>query len=411
MEQYKVITITYKNVSLSELGNYIIPRESDNDSFGNKLKSLKEQFQLNELLYILTCNRVTYFFVNEEKLDQDFLKRFFSFINPALDADHLDILPDITTTFESDAAVKHLMQVAGSLDSMVLGEREIPKQIRLAYEECTALGLTGDNIRVAVKTAIQTAKKIFTDTRISHKPVSVVSLAAEQLLKHHIGKDSRVLIIGAGLTNNMMSKYLLKYGYKNFAVFNRTLENAKILAGKLNGSAHTLAELAEYPQPFDVIISCTGSTTPIVSEELYKKMLKGDESRKVIIDLAVPYDIDRAVAKDFNVDYIEIEKLRAIANENLEFRKGEMEVAIEIIDKDYEEFVMLHKQRQVELAMRNVSDKIKEIKDYAINSVFWKDIEQMDPKSKETLEKVLKYVEKKYVSIPMTVAKEAFAKE
>ena len=408
MEQYKVITITHKNVSLSDLGNFIIPK-NDEKVYTQKLLALKETFAMAELMYLLTCNRVTFFFTSDQAIDNEYLKSFFSFVNPSISEDNLESIGDIAQVYQGFEAVKHLIEVAGSLDSLVLGEREIPKQIRLAYDECNKLGLTKDKIRVAVKVAVQTAKRIFTDTMISYKPVSVVSLACDKLQKLHIKKDARFLIIGAGDTNTMMGKYLLKQGFKNFTIFNRTYSKAQSLATKMNGKALSLEELPYYSEGFDVMITCTGSTDPIVDAEIYNHLLQGEDDQKIIVDLAIPYDIHNEVIKTFNINYIEIEQLRAIAQENLEFRKGEVGKAKEIIREEMEVFKKMFHDRQIELAMRGVADQLKEVKDHALLNVFWKEIETMDPASREVMEKVLNYMEKKYIGIPIKVAKEAFS--
>ena len=115
--------------------------------------------------------------------------------------------------FNGEIAVNHLFKVASSLDSLVIGEREIITQVRKAYELCNSYHLTGDVIRLLVQRTIQLAKKIYTESDISKNPVSIVSLAYHQLKQKNINKDSNFIIVGAGKTIATMLKFLSKHGY------------------------------------------------------------------------------------------------------------------------------------------------------------------------------------------------------
>jgi glutamyl-tRNA reductase len=117
---------------------------------------------------------------------------------------------------------------------MIVGEREIITQVRNAFELCKKNGLTGDFIRILLRHTIETAKRVYTETTIATKPVSVVSLAYHKLRDMNISLDARFLIIGAGVTNTNMSKFLRNHGFKKFTVYNRTLSKAENLAKDLN---------------------------------------------------------------------------------------------------------------------------------------------------------------------------------
>jgi glutamyl-tRNA reductase len=135
-------------------------------------------------------------------------------------------------------------------------------------------------------------------------------------------------------------------------------------------------------------------------------MLNGDTDRKLVIDLAVPADFDPEIAENSNINLVAINNLKDIAESNLKQRKGELVQCQGIIDNALQEFKKVFKERQVELAMSEVPDKVKEIVNTAVNKVYAKDVEKLDTAAKETLDKVLNYVERKYISVPMKIAKE-----
>ena len=144
--------------------------------------------------------------------------------------------------------------------------------------------------------------------------------------------------------------------------------------------------------------------------EIYQSLLNGDKSRKVIVDLAVPNDTSPEVLEKNPVTFIEVHSLQEIANSNLKERYDELVNAERIIDQNIEEFKPVLKQRRVEIAMRQVPEKIKEIKENAMTKVFADEIEGMDDNSREVLARVMNYMEKKYISVPMVMAKDILIK-
>jgi glutamyl-tRNA reductase len=202
-----------------------------------------------------------------------------------------------------------------------------------------------------------------------------------------------------------MGKYLKKHGFVDLTVFSRTLVKAERLADELGGKAYSLDALPDYRKVFDVIISCTGSADFIITKDNYQLLLNGEISTKIIIDLAIPNDFDSSIKEDFEVNLIAINNLKSIAEENLKERKGELVHCQKIIQKNIEDFLGVLKERKVELAMQEIPAKVKEIRDAALNGVFAKELKELDDKSRETLDKVIFYMEKKYISMPMKMAK------
>ena len=183
MQRYRVVTITHKTAKVNRLKDYLIA-DSDEDVAdypAKRLKELKNAFEIDELLYLNTCNRVTFFFTSDRVIDNKFLKDLFLFINPNFNKELINLHLSKAMVFEKEDAVKHFMGVAASFDSLVIGEREILGQIKSAYMNAKKHGLCGDDIRLAFQQAIVFAKKIHCDTRIGEKPVSVVSIAFRRI--------------------------------------------------------------------------------------------------------------------------------------------------------------------------------------------------------------------------------------
>jgi glutamyl-tRNA reductase len=339
-------------------------------------------------------------------VDKAFAKQFMESMNIGLCPVSSSAFLDAAVIYEDREAFEHLLRTSCSLESLIVGEKEILAQLRKAYENCKEAGLTGDCLRMFMTCVVKTAKEVYTHTNISKNPISVVSLAYRKLKDLNLYTNARVLIIGAGETNRNISKYLQKHKFSNFAVFNRTISKAEQLAADLGGQAYTLDALKDYNKGFDVIITCTSAVEPIITTEIYSTLLKGDKGRKTIVDLAIPNDTDPQVLEKFPVSFIEVHSLTEVAKRNLQERYEELTHAEAIIDQNINSFLLELKQRRIELAMRQVPEKIKEIRNTAINSVFAEEVQNMDQHSRETLEKVINYMEKKYISVPMIMAKD-----
>lgn len=402
MKNLKVIAFTHKHVELKDLGNLVI----GNEELESRLITLKNSFDIPEIFYIGTCNRVEFVFYGPHELTPDFIKDFMHSLNFCVPAERLACFLDQVNTYEGIEALNHLFRMSCSLESLVVGEKEILAQVRKAYERCRKSGFTGDFMRLMMDRLVKTAKEVYTHTRISRNPVSVVSLAYRKLREVKLHENPRILIVGAGETNQNIAKYLLKHKYSNFVVFNRTLDNARLLGSELGAQIYPLSELANYKGGFDIMITCTGAPDAIIDHTLYQSLLNGETDKKVVVDLAVPNDIHADILERFAIHYIEVGSLQSIASKNLQERYDELVYAEQIIADNIREFLPALKQRRVELAMRTVPEKVKEIRSFALNEVFASEIGTLDANSREVLEKVIDYMEKKYIKVPMVMAKD-----
>jgi glutamyl-tRNA reductase len=401
MNSLYLISFNHRSVDINHIGRFHLEDER-RDAV---LSQIKEECGIQELMYLSTCNRVEFTLVYEGYPDEVFLSRFFEIFFEG-NNDEINFALDNHSLYHGDAALRHLFEVASSLDSLVVGEREIITQVRNAFERSAAAGLTGDTIRVVVKKTIETAKAVYTETDIARNPISVVSLAYRKLRALNVPLDASFIIVGSGVTNTAMARYLRKHGFTNFVVFNRTVANAASLAQEINAPYFALNELAQYDKGFDVIVTCTGAKGIVITKELYRTLVGEDKNRKVVIDLAIPNDLDPEIISEWDINVIAVNNLQEVAKENLKEREKSLEACRNIIENNILDFRQLYRQRQVELAMQEVPKKVKEIRETAYGAVFAKEIEQMDPASREILDKVMNYVEKKYISVPMKMARE-----
>jgi glutamyl-tRNA reductase len=404
LDTFQVIAFTHRNLPLDLIGKLHLSQEEQTNILG----ALKINFGFEELMYLSTCNRIELLFTGGKQADSLLITEIALFLNSRLNNVEATTLAKTAELYEGNAAVEHMLKVASSLDSLVVGEREIITQVRKAYDFCNVLGLTGDFLRLLIKQTIETGKEIYTHTDIAKNPVSVASLAYRQLRHAGIKNDARIIFVGSGETNTLLASYFKKHKFANFTVFNRTLANAEKLAGLLNGKAFSLDKLNTFKEGFDVMVVCTASSEPIITETIFSSLNQDDKNKKVIIDLSLPANVEKQVAEKSQVTYIDINSLRKQADQNLQLRKNEIGRCEEIIQGKASLFQSLYAERRVELAFGQVPKQVRAIKDLAVNEVFAKEINRLDGNSKELLEKVLSYMEKKYNAVAIKTAKEVF---
>ena len=185
----------------------------------------------------------------------------------------------------------------------------------------------------------------------------------------------------------------------------------------LRNVSHIYSSLTnrEAPEPFRL---WANSLLPLVSRDamrrqdddltpaIYNRMLNGETNQKTIIDMALPQDTHPEIMEQFAVKWIGMSALQNIAQHNLDARKGELEHCEAIISEALVDFEQINRARELELALKNVPGKVREIHDRAVNEVFARDLEQLDDNSREVVDQLLTYLEKKYISVPMKMARE-----
>ncbi len=407
MEDLYIFAFTHHHVEVNQIGLLHI----ELDEQAERLTVFKEHFHFDEVMYLSTCNRVEITLRKKGGIEQKNLLSYLSFLFPNISQSQIQSLALKSEYYEGEECIEHLLKVTSSIDSMVVGEREIITQVRKAFDYCRSYGITGDGIRLMIRHTIETAKRVYTETGIAKSPVSVVSLAYHTLKSKDVALDARILIIGSGVTNTNMGRFLDKHGFTNFTIFNRTKKNAEFLANHLNAKAYALNELPDYTAGFDIIITCTGADSHIINTDVYERILQNDTQEKIVIDLAIPNDLDPKIIRNFPVDYISVENLQKVSNKNLEKRAKEIIHVEQIVEESVERYKRLVREREVELAMRCVPQKVKAIKERAIQEVFAKELDGLDDASKATVDKIVAYLEKKYMSMPMKMAKEILLKK
>jgi glutamyl-tRNA reductase len=287
------------------------------------VEKLRQGGTITEAVILSTCNRVEIYAATElaERQAMLELRQFL--------LDHHNYREAIRDEiyFHGDAdSLEHLFKVACGLDSMVVGETEILGQLKQAYEMALQHKQTGRHLNKAFQKAFNVAKQIRTETNIQRGSVSVGSVAVELARKIFSSLDQhQVMILGAGETSEKTARALLSRGARSIIVSNRSHDRAVALATELDGRAvHFEDWAAEFPG-IDIVISSTAAPHYILDRPKLERLMKLRHNRPLLlIDIAVPRDIDPAINFLENVYLYNIDDLQAIADDYLRQRQEEI---------------------------------------------------------------------------------------
>ena len=315
---------------------------------------------LEEVVILSTCNRTELYAIVPQGVGA--ADKAMELIDWMANYHHLSAgeLRQSAYHYEAEHALQHMVQVASGLDSMVLGEPQIFGQLKSAYAVAAEAGTVGSELGRLFPRVFSIAKRVRTDTAIGENPVSVAYAAVD--LAGHIFTDlakSNALLVGAGETIELVARHLIEAGVSRLVIANRTLGRARELAQKFGAEAVLLAEIPDQLLDADIVITSTASQLPILGKGAVEQALKIRKHRPfLMVDIAVPRDIEAQVGELPDVYLYSVDDLREIVDENLRSRRSEARKADLIIEDGVQHYLL--ERRSIEAV-----DVVKEYRQMA----------------------------------------------
>ena len=298
-----------------------------NDRVASILRRLRNYDNIPEAMLLSTCNRTELYMVIENPHEAiPFIKSLLKH----LAGEHYQ--SEYFYNLNGTNCVKHLFRVASSLDSLIVGEGQILSQIKNAYHIARINGMTDTILNTIMNKAIAVGKRVRTETKIAYSSVSVSSAAVELAIKI-LGDLSKaqILVVGAGHMSELTAQHLLDKGAQTICVSNRHYERAQDLADKFHGTAIPYRAMFEHAADADIIITSTGAPHYVLTAENLGPLLPKRNGRPLIlIDIAVPRDVDPRLADVDGVTIYNIDDLEGVVDTNKNFREKEAHVAVQI---------------------------------------------------------------------------------
>jgi len=347
--------------------------------------------QIKEGLILSTCNRTEIFGIpsTDETSHESFQNLLLNFKQSQ------NITEKHFQQFVSRDAIKHLFSVATGIDSLLVGDNQVFKQVKDSFQISEESNFTGYIMHRVFDATIRTGKRAISETKISDGAVTV-SYAAVQLTEKIFSNLSKksALVIGAGETGEIAAKHLSEKGIGSLAVTNRTQEKADKLSQKLNAKVIPFTEFKDSIYKFDIIISATASPEIIIRKDDVKNALKKRSNNPMILmDIAVPRDIDPETKKIDYVFYHDLDSLNIIVDQNLSKRKSEIPKVEKIIEEELDNFWEWYNSLQAAPAIKDLRDFFEDIRNEEVeknkNKFSSEDQEKLDIVTKRIINKIL----------------------
>ncbi len=348
------------------------------------LQELKDKLNLEELIYLATCNRVEFYYIssgpsNDVRLLHRLIDFFFS------SKKEINFFPNDFYHFSGKEAISHLFRTASSLESLVIGENQITGQIKDAHRDALDNGLAGAKLDDLVSEALMVARQVKSQTSIGVGAVSMASLAFNELtLMAGEIKNPKVAIVGTGKMQvkiaNMISK---KYGCE-IVFANRTVEKAQVLADEFGGTSVALSDFIKNPGEVDIMITATACVNPIFNDKFLNK-ISSTNNKIICLDLAIPRDFAPCFDSDDNIDLIDIARLKAKVQKNLRQKFVEVGKANDIVRTAVSQYLSNRIELSLKPIFRKSYNESIEMAEKALDELFSKRVTKLEEKDRDAI--------------------------
>jgi glutamyl-tRNA reductase len=381
-------------------------RLSLTDKAGRRfLQALVAREEIDEAVAISTCNRTEIYLVTPDpvRAEAELLGRLArrAEIRPT------ELAPIVYSPRNCDAA-RQLYRVAAGLDSMIVGEAEVQGQVKRAYEAALDAGTTGPMTNRLFSAALQAGKRVRSETGIGRERVSVSTVAVD-LARDVVGDlaSRSVVIIGAGETAELTAQALADQGVRTVFVANRHADRARSLAERFGGEVGSLDSLPARLREADIVVASTSSPHPIVEADGLEEVMRTRDGRPlVLIDIAVPRDIDHACGALDGVRVYDMDDLQAVVTRNLRVREAERARAEAVVEEEIQRFAKWLAQLDVLPTITGLREHGAEIVDQVLaeNAGRW---ESASPRDLARIEAVARAVMQRLLHEPTIRLKES----
>lgn len=334
-----------------------------------------------DMAVVKTCNRAEFYMAAEVGAVEEMIQRIRSEIFlPAAESVGLNC-DDLMYVHRGPNAVRHLCKVSAGLDSLVIGEHQIPGQVASGFQRAIDYDGGSRALVALAEVARRAGRRARTETGIGRGRVSLSSMGVE-LAQRELGSltDKRVLVVGAGKVSRLVCSTIHKSGGAALTIVNRSAENAEKLANDFGGSAAPIERLSELLAEADVVFSATGSLTPILTHELVSRAATGrSEDRPIgIVDLAVPRDVEPEVESIEGVRLFGLSELRELSDANMRGRHSEVGRAEQIVDEEVNQYARAREADLVEPLLSALWQRAEVLRAKEVERLFG-DFDGIDP--------------------------------
>jgi len=305
-------------------------------------------------------------------------------------------------------AMRRLSKISAGLYSMILGEHEVLGQVRQSLEEAEKAGMVNAPLRRLFENAIRTGRRVRAETGLSKNALSVSSVAVELATRvtGRDARDSRVLLVGAGEAGKLVARAFARRGAPTITVASRSLESARELASAFGGRAVDIQEMGVEMAAADIVISCTGAPHFVIHQEHIEKVMSERPNRPlVIVDIAVPRDVEPGVKEIDGVVLYDIDDLNRVLGDNREERERAVEESLSIVSAELERLLEWWQTLEGKPTIAALTEKAERIRERQLEMTL-KKLPPLTPEQRESLESMTRSIVNKLLHDPIQRIKE-----
>ncbi len=354
---------------------------------------------------LATCNRTEVYALDDERHTGEQAVRKFLRDWASLSEEELSPYLYIHHDYR---AMRRLSKIAAGLYSMILGEYEVLGQVRGALEEAEKAGMVDTPLRRLFENAIRTGRRVRAETGLSRNALSVSSVAVDLATKVTGREVSalRVLLIGAGEAGKSAARAFAQRGAPQITVASRSLERARTLASAFSGRAVEIEEIADEMAEADIVISCTGAPHFVIHRELVARTMSARPDRAlVIVDIAVPRDVEPAAKEIEGVTLFDIDDLNRMLGDNREERERAVAASLSIITEELDRLLEWWRTLEAKPTIAALADKAERIRRRQLEMTL-KKLPPLTPEQRESLEAMTRAIVNKLLHDPIARLKE-----
>lgn len=325
------------------------------------LNRLLEVPAVQQAVVLATCNRT------EIYIDQENTEAVLALLSEFSGLE-VSELREVLYCHHGVKAVEHIMSVACGLDSLVVGESQILGQLKQAVIQANEYSALGAEFHTLFQRVFALAKRVRTTTEIGACPVSIASIAIQLMRQHlHTLTDKQVMLVGAGSTVKLAARYLKDQQVEGMIFANRDYEKAVILAGEFGGKAIPLQELGQYLPQVDAVFSATASERPILGKGAVESAMKLRHNKPMLLlDMAVPRDIEPEVVEISGIVLRCIDDLKDIAGQHVKSREHAAEKVKKVVCEQAHEFWQWYTQQDALQLIRLFREQVGAMRDQEV---------------------------------------------
>jgi glutamyl-tRNA reductase len=393
LDELIILGVTHKSAASMEQLSSLVISEDQQDLL---LSELKEVLDAEELVYVSTCNRASFIIISRRQPMVLFkvLRSWFIARDPKTEVPEADQW----VILQGKPALEHLLLVASSLDSMVVGERQILGQFKQAFIHARALGVSGSKMHFLYEQILTVAKQVYTNTSLSEGKLSVASLAEERLEEFcSKRRNVKAMLVGAGKMIDHIGAFLSQRPGVDLVFVNRTKEKSDALCERFGGVSLSLESLLSERPNFDILATSTSAPHYLFGTGFFTS--GGEREDRLAIDLAIPPDVDPAVGELPGVTLVNMDSLRDASRTHQKKRKDSAQEARRILDEGIESIVDNWKVRMINPVIGAIRHRYEKEGVELLAKLLEEDLPHLNKSEREILERWTRNMAKRWAVI------------